>query len=130
MGRLPQVAQYGGITSESRGRRVAPDMASIFNRPYHFFQPLEPPPAKKSKNLYDSFVHARDREERGLAAPGSGSLLGGGGEGGGSGGKGHTKGNTIYVFGYQITEELLKNTFAACGKIVNISMEVEKVIKR
>ena len=62
-----------------------------------------------------------------MAAPGSGSLLGGGGEAGGSGGKGHTKGNTIYVFGYQITEELLKNTFAACGKIVNISMEVEKV---
>jgi len=89
-------------------------------------EPLEPPPAKKSKNLYDSFVHARDREERGLAAPGSGSILGGGGEVGGSGGKGHTKGNTIYVFGYQITEELLKNTFAACGKIVNISMEVEK----
>ena len=62
-----------------------------------------------------------------MAAPGSGSILGGGGEAGGTGGKGHTKGNTIYVFGYQITEELLKNTFAACGKIVNISMEVEKV---
>jgi len=33
-------------------------------------EPLEPPPSKKHKNLYDSFVTARDRVERGLAPPG------------------------------------------------------------
>jgi len=36
------------------------------------------------------------------------------------------QGNTVYVFGYQITEDLLKNAFSPLGKIVNISMEVEK----
>ena len=78
--------------------------------------------AKKSKNLYESFVHARDREERGLTNPGSSVE-------GGSGSKAEKRhGNTIYVFGYQITEDILKNTFANCGKIVNISMEVEKVL--
>ena len=39
------------------------------------------------------------------------------------------KGNTVYVFGYQITENFLKNAFLHLGKIVNISMEVEKVIQ-
>jgi len=85
-------------------------------------EPIDPPPAKKSKNLYESFVHARDREERGLTPAGnSGEAAAGAGKEGGK-----RQGNTIYVFGYQITEEILKNTFASCGKIVNISMEVEK----
>ena len=30
-------------------------------------EPIEAPPAKKHKNLYDSFVTAREREERGDA---------------------------------------------------------------
>lgn len=85
-------------------------------------EPIEPPPAKKNKNLYDSFVHARDREERGLSVAGTAK------ETATALSKDRPRqGNTIYVFGYQITEELLKNTFASCGKIVNISMEVEKV---
>jgi hypothetical protein len=33
----------------------------------------------------------------------------------------------VYVFGYQVTEELLQTAFTPMGKIVNISMEVEKV---
>ena len=76
-------------------------------------EPRDPPP-KKVKNLYDSFVSARDREERGLAS---------------SDGVKPDKpraGNTVYVFGYSITEDILRDTFAANGKIVNISMEVEK----
>lgn len=92
-------------------------------------EPIDPPPAKKSKNLYESFVHARDREERGLppAAGASGEAVGGLGSSGAAKGEGGKRqGNTIYVFGYQITEEILKNTFSSCGKIVNISMEVEK----
>ena len=99
--------------------------------------PPEAPPAKKTKNLYESFVHARDREERGLAPkgekPGSSGLLGNtmkkGDDqlkGGSKDGPGIRQGNTIYVHGYNITEDLLKATFGACGKIVNISMEVEK----
>ena len=99
--------------------------------------PPEAPPAKKTKNLYESFVHARDREERGLAPkgekPGSSGLLGNtmkkGDDmlkGGSNDGPGQRQGNTIYVHGYNITEDLLRVTFGSCGKIVNISMEVEK----
>lgn len=82
-------------------------------------EPVEPP-AKKVKNLYDTFVAARDREERGLANDVSESM---------SSLKSDIRrqGNTVYVFGYQITEDLLKKAFASLGgKIVNISMEVEK----
>ncbi len=83
-------------------------------------EPVEPAP-KKVKNLYDSFVAARDREERGLAKDPSDTIspLGRGDK--------PRQGNTVYVFGYQITEEILKNAFNSIGKIVNISMEVEKV---
>lgn len=84
--------------------------------------PPEPvPPAKKVKNLYDSFVSARDREERGLADRESGLKP-----------DRQRRGNTVYVFGYNITEDLLRGTFSSGdrGKIVNISMEVEKVKKK
>ena len=37
-------------------------------------------------------------------------------------------GNTVYVFGYHVTEEVLQSAFSPMGKIVNISMEIEKVI--
>jgi len=80
-------------------------------------EPVEPAP-KKVKNLYDTFVAARDREERGLDVSESISSLKT---------DNRRQGNTVYVFGYQITEELLKKAFASLGgKIVNISMEVEK----
>ena len=82
--------------------------------------PEPEPPKKTMKNLYETFVAARDREERGILDAGeSTSSL-----------KTSDKprqGNTVYVFGYQITEDLLKNAFSPLGKIVNISMEVEKV---
>ena len=35
-------------------------------------------------------------------------------------------GHTIYVFGYNITEDILKKGFQHFGNIVNISMEIEK----
>lgn len=81
-------------------------------------EPVEPP-TKKVKNLYDSFVAARDREERGLNNDASEPM--------GSFKTDRRQGNTVYVFGYQVTEDLLKEAFASLGKIVNISMEVEKV---
>lgn len=75
--------------------------------------PSQDPPPKKVKNLYDSFVTARDREERGQGKDKDSD-------------KPRT-GNTIYVFGYNITEDMMKSTFAtATAKIVNVSMEVEK----
>ena len=85
-------------------------------------EPVEPP-TKKVKNLYESFVAARDREERGLPSETGESLssLKSGDTGN------RRQGNTVYVFGYQISEDLLKNAFNPLGKIVNISMEVEKV---
>ncbi|KAF4532125.1 hypothetical protein B566_EDAN004131 [Ephemera danica] len=72
------------------------------------------------KNLYESFVSARDREERGLndvrETP--------------TGGRPEVnkprQGNTIYVSGYKITEDILKKAFQPFGKIVNVSMEIEK----
>nr|ACO14831.1 Negative elongation factor E [Caligus clemensi] len=59
---------------------------------------------KKVKDLYESFVSARNREER----------------------KADKSANTVYVHGFDISEELLRKTFTPVGKIVNISMEVDK----
>jgi hypothetical protein len=106
-------------------------------------EPLEPPPSKKHKNLYDSFVTARDRVERGLAPPGD--LPGSSTLANADKPRSGTlivslnflsklfmiltacPGNTVYVYGYKVNEELLKTTFSQFGKIINISMEVEKV---
>jgi hypothetical protein len=66
-------------------------------------EPVEPPPAKKHKNLYDSFVTARDREERGLAAvgdlPGSIGLSSNARI---SNPDRPRQGNTVYVYGYHV----------------------------
>lgn len=67
------------------------------------------------QNLYDSFVSARDREERGDFAR----------DGRGSDGK-PRQGHTIYVYGYHISEEVLKKAFSTFGNIVNVNMEIEK----
>ncbi|CAB4055071.1 RDBP [Lepeophtheirus salmonis] len=69
-------------------------------------EPPIPPPPKKVKDLYESFVSARDREER-------------------KGDKAKSA-NTVYVHGFSVSEELLRNTFSSVGKIVNISMEIDK----
>lgn len=36
------------------------------------------------------------------------------------------KGNTIYVHGHGVTEELLRKAFATFGTIVNITMELDR----
>ena len=66
----------------------------------------------KQKNLYENFVKERDREERGLKETDNPSKP--------------RVGHTVYVYGYGITEDLLRSTFTQFGQIVNISMEVEK----
>lgn len=67
-------------------------------------------------------MSARDREERGLTEVKE--------TGGGGGGRPEQakprQGNTIYVYGYKITEDILKTAFQPFGKIVNVSMEIEK----
>ncbi|XP_076038703.1 uncharacterized protein LOC143023919 [Oratosquilla oratoria] len=70
---------------------------------------------KRSMNLYDRFATARDREERGEFTR----------DGRGSDGK-PRRGHTIYVFGNNITEEILKKAFSTFGNIVNVNMEIEK----
>ena len=34
-------------------------------------------------------------------------------------------GHTIYIFGYNISEEVIKKTFSSFGNILNINMEVD-----
>lgn len=68
------------------------------------------------KDLYDSFVSARDHEERG--APDKQFQA-----------KTDAKprvGNTIFVCGHKISEDFLKKHFQTFGSIINISMETEK----
>ncbi|GLV32055.1 Negative elongation factor E [Carabus blaptoides fortunei] len=65
------------------------------------------------KNLYDTFVTARDREERGITEKREKPDK-------------PRQGNTIYVSGYKISEEFLKKHFQTIGNIVNVSMEIEK----
>ena len=65
--------------------------------------------------MYDSFVTARDREERGEVNQ----------EGRTSDGK-PRQGHTIYVNGFNISEDLLKKAFSSYGNIVNVNMEIEK----
>ena len=36
------------------------------------------------------------------------------------------EGHTVYVYGYGVTEDILRSQFTPYGPIVNISMEVEK----
>lgn len=77
------------------------------------FEPEVPEAVQKTKqkNLYENFVKERDREERGLAEDKQNKPR---------------VGHTVYIYGYGLTEEILRTTFAQFGLIVNISMEVEK----
>ena len=68
------------------------------------------------QDLYESFVSARDREERGLTDKGREE---------GRPDK-PRQGNTIFVTGLNITEDFLRKAFHSCGHIINISMEIEK----
>ena len=57
-----------------------------------FLLPIQSP---KVKNLYESFVSARDREERGLTEKTKNSDR-------------PRTGNTVHVFGYSITEDIIR----------------------
>lgn len=66
------------------------------------------PPLKKG--LYDSFVSGRDnnRESRDGRA------------------ERPKQGNTVYVHGFGVTEDILRSAFSKFGSIINISMEIDK----
>ncbi|KAK7066397.1 hypothetical protein SK128_013549, partial [Halocaridina rubra] len=70
---------------------------------------------KVKQNSYDRLVSVRDREERGEITR----------DGRSSEGK-PRQGHTIYVSGYNISEEVLKKAFSSFGNIVNVNMEIEK----
>lgn len=114
----PEQAGFKRPTGLERKLSAAEKTVSGY-QPFSSSQPDESPGTDsrpKIKNLYDSFVSARDREERGLGDKQKG--------------QGKTdkprQGNTIFVHGYKITEDLLRKTFQGMGNIVNVSMEIEK----
>lgn len=87
---------------------------------------LEVEKRPRVKGLYDNFVSAKktddaitnDNNKQSLSSPLSLSSS-----------KNETKpraGNTIFVFGYKISEDYLKKHFSSFGNILNISMEAEK----
>lgn len=75
-----------------------------------------------SLEVYQQFASERDREERGLTDKKVGDTVS----------PSVTRpdkqrtGNTIFVSGNKVTEEFLRNNFSTFGKIVNVSMEIEK----
>lgn len=75
-------------------------------------------------NLYQQFATERDREERGLTdkkSPSSEATTAVTNRS-----EKQRIGNTIYVSGIKITEEYMRTNFSQFGKIVNVSMEIEK----
>nr|CAG4643551.1 EOG090X0F8Z [Ilyocryptus agilis] len=77
----------------------------------------------KVPNLYENFVTSRDSssaetssKQETLSSPTSSPTKP----------ERPKTGHTIYVFGYSITEDILKKAFQSFGNVVNISMEIEK----
>ena len=69
-------------------------------------------PACRFQTLYDSFISARDKEERSASRDVASDKP--------------RQGNTVYVRGFGVNEQLLRRAFHKFGAIVNISMEIEK----
>ena len=92
------------------------------------------------QNLYDNFVSPRDRGERveggrltatDNTAAGNSPLPAGRGSSLGPRNPPHAdqgkprSGHTIYIFGFNISEEVIKKAFSSFGNILNINMEVD-----
>lgn len=81
----------------------------------------------KVPNLYENFISSRETDTEPLSSSRAESK-----EGPSSPALSSPKverpkiGHTVYVFGYNITEDILKKGFQHFGNIVNISMEIEK----
>nr|CAG4642104.1 EOG090X0F8Z [Eurycercus lamellatus] len=80
----------------------------------------------KVPNLYENFVASQDSDTEATASPTVSKEIPS------SPATSPTKperpktGHTIYIFGYSITEDILKKAFNSFGNVVNISMEIEK----
>nr|CAG4647465.1 EOG090X0F8Z [Megafenestra aurita]SVE92702.1 EOG090X0F8Z [Megafenestra aurita] len=98
---------------------------SMVSNEEHIVQ--EARPKNKVPNLYENFVSSRESDAEGstssttlketTTSPVTLSPLK------------HDRpkiGHTVYVFGYSITEDILKKAFQSFGNVVNISMEIEK----
>ncbi|XP_060070835.1 negative elongation factor E-like [Ylistrum balloti] len=71
----------------------------------------EPRPRQKMRALYDNFVSGgfgekKERESRGKEPP--------------------PRGNTIYVHGHGVSEEILRKAFSNLGNVINVNMEKDK----
>nr|CAG4638786.1 EOG090X0F8Z [Cyclestheria hislopi] len=91
--------------------------------PNQEISPQETRTKPKVPNLYENFVSSRDSDTEPVStsppkerSP-SHSVL--------KSDRPKT-GHTVYVFGYSVTEDILKKAFQPFGNIVNISMEIEK----
>ncbi|KAL7298209.1 hypothetical protein TKK_0009204 [Trichogramma kaykai] len=95
------------------------EKTSCSYQPFSATQPeeeAEQPPRQKIKGLYDSFVSASDTDDKQSSEksqPLKQEIK-------------PAKGNTIFVSGYKISEDLLKKHFSAFGNILKITMEAEK----
>lgn len=78
--------------------------------------------------MYQQIATERDREERGLNEKKTIDTLSSGSTvaPGHRHEKQHRTGHTICVSGNNVTEDFLRSQFATFGKIVNVSMEIEK----
>lgn len=72
------------------------------------------PARPKMKGLYDSFVSASEPDSKGT--PEKVARIE----------NKASKGNTIFVSGYKISEDFLKKHFSAFGNILKVSMEADK----
>lgn len=73
--------------------------------------------------MYQQFASERDREERGLIDK---KMIGDTVSPTIPRTDKQRTGNTIFVSGNKVTEEFLRTNFSTFGKIVNVSMEIEK----
>nr|CAG4646630.1 EOG090X0F8Z [Macrothrix elegans] len=87
--------------------------------------PVQEPRPKKVPNLYENFVPSRDSDtdpkspgvsKEPSVSPSTSPVKP----------ERPKTGHTVYVFGYSVTEDILKEAFHSFGNIVNISMEIEK----
>lgn len=78
-------------------------------------------------NLYENFISSRDTDAESLSSSRAESKDGPTSPATTSPKVERPKiGHTVYVFGYNITEDILRKGFQHFGNIVNISMEIEK----
>nr|CAG4635113.1 EOG090X0F8Z [Alona affinis] len=80
----------------------------------------------KVPNLYENFVASQDSDSEPPRSPTTSKELSTSPASSPTKPERPKTGHTIYIFGYSITEDILKKAFQPFGNIANISMEIEK----